>query len=108
MRRPGGGVNSTLARIGAVVGLTRADVDHPYDLYLKASWLHQYNASFNVELDGLAIPGDMGGSWMSYGAGFKVRLGQGERWAYGDLSLTDSHGPLQQAWQLNLGLRLAW
>ncbi|WP_215796680.1 autotransporter outer membrane beta-barrel domain-containing protein [Paludibacterium yongneupense] len=102
-------VNATLGRIGVALGLLRSDVEHPYNVYLKTSLQQQFDGNFNVDLNGTKLASDYTGSWLSYGAGFNVKLGKDNNsLAYGEVSRTASNGPVQQEWQLTLGLKYAW
>jgi outer membrane autotransporter protein len=105
----GDAVNSTAGRIGVALGLLRADVEHPYNLYLKTSVQQQFGGKFSVDLNGTKLDSDYTGTTLDYGAGFNVKLGKDNNsLAYGEVSRTAGSGPMQQEWLLNLGLKVAW
>lgn len=99
--------NSTIGRLGFVLGKTHDQGRHPFDYYLKASVLHEFGNSQDVHMQSangemLDTSLDYGETWFTVGFGGTYRLSPSAT-LYADGERTFS-SDITTKWQVNAGL----
>ena len=99
--------NSTIGRLGIVLGKTHDQGRHPFDYYLKASVLHEFGDSQDVHMQSangetLDTSLDYGETWYEAGFGGTYRLSSAAS-LYADVERSFSSN-ITTKWQVNAGL----
>ncbi|WP_298588341.1 autotransporter outer membrane beta-barrel domain-containing protein [uncultured Megasphaera sp.] len=99
--------NSTIGRLGIVLGKTHDQGRHPFDYYLKASVLHEFGDSQDVHMQSangetLDTNLDYGETWYEAGFGGTYRLSSAAS-LYADVERSFSSN-ITTKWQVNAGL----
>lgn len=106
------GFDSAIARAGFVFGRTHREGAHPYDVYVKASILHEFGGDRAYTLNRINAYGDeeyVSGSdsytdtWLEAGFGGTIRLNDNTSF-YADAEKSFG-GDIDKKWQFNAGLR---
>lgn len=95
--------DSTIGRIGLVLGHNSVRGDRSTNLYGKIMYEKEFGGDVTYRLNGVPVQEDFGGHWWTYGLGVTGQFGAGRTYY---LEVHRSGGNrFDQEWQVNAGLR---
>ena len=100
------GYHSLLGRVGLLAGYELKGGRNPINVYAKASYNHEFEGNYGLNMNGAIIKGDLGDSWWTYGVGLAAKIGTKHN-IYTDIERA-SGGDFTQSWKVNLGYRFQW
>ena len=79
---------------------------NPINVYAKASYNHEFQGDYGLNMNGAIINGDLGDSWWTYGVGITAQISNKHNF-YADIERA-SGGDFTQNWKVNAGYRFQW
>lgn len=96
-------VNSTIGRMGLLIGRKIGEKTKPTNFYLKASIAHEFDGKVNMMADTLNMREDLKDTWYEIGFGITNQLDENNN-IYFELEKIDGD-KIDSPWKVNLGLR---
>ena len=95
--------DSTVGRIGLVLGHNMVHGDRSTNVYGKIMYEKELGGDVTYRLNGVPVKEDFGGSWWTYGIGVTGQFGADKTY-YLEVQRSDGDR-FDQEWQINAGLR---
>ena len=100
------GHTSALGRIGANLGYEIKNSKNPINIYLKASYLKEFDGDVGYHLNNIENSVSYGDTWWTYGVGITAQIKQQHN-LYLDIERATG-GQFKQPWAINAGYRFTW